>query len=170
MKLASHVSAPSPLPVRRRDSHVTARSFPGLVACAIALAAFAFAVPAGAEPAALDSGPATAAQIQRGKKVFNQICFACHQHNGKGMPGLFPPLAKSDFLKADPARAVWIVTHGLIGPVTVNHKKFNSAMPPQAQLSDQQVADVLTFVLNSWGNPGGHFTAAAAHQLREHQS
>ena len=169
MKLASHDPELRALPGRSRRIPVHARRFPSLLATAIALGALAFAAPAGAAPAALDGGPASAAQIKRGKKVFNQICFACHQHNGKGMPGLFPPLAKSDFLKADPARAVWIVTHGLIGPVTVNHKHFNSAMPPQAQLSDQQVADVLTFVLNSWGNPGGHLTAAEAHQLREHK-
>ncbi len=106
------------------------------------------------------------AQVNRGRVVFNQICFACHQPNGQGLPTLFPPLAGSDFLKANPERAARIVTHGLTGPVTVNGKAFNNIMPAQSQLSDQQVADVLTFVLNSWGNPGGNLTPARVHEIR----
>ena len=145
------------------------RRFPLLLSVILALAALSVPVRGLAATSPQDQGPASAAQIKRGRKVFNQICFACHQHNGLGMPHLFPPLAKSDFLKADPDRAVWIVTHGLVGPVTVNGKQFNSAMPSQQQLSDEQVADVLTFVLNSWGNSGGHFTAASVHELRTHK-
>jgi nitrite reductase (NO-forming) len=93
------------------------------------------------------------AQVERGKRVFMQTCFACHQPDGRGLPGVFPPLAGSDFLKADRERPVRIVTKGLSGPVTVNGRAFNSVMPAQV-LTDQQIADVLTYVTNSWGNTG----------------
>ncbi|MDD2762998.1 MAG: copper-containing nitrite reductase [Opitutaceae bacterium] len=97
------------------------------------------------------------AQVERGQRVYMQTCFACHQSDGRGLPGIFPPLAGSDFLKADRERAIRIVTRGLSGPVTVNGQAFNSIMPPQV-LTDQQIADVLTYVTNSWGNTGDAYS------------
>jgi nitrite reductase (NO-forming) len=94
-------------------------------------------------------------QIERGNKTFLTTCFACHLATGEGIPGVFPPLANSDFLNADKDRAIRIVTKGLSGPVTVNGKTYNNIMPPQTQLDDAAVADVLTYVLNSFGNKGG---------------
>ena len=94
-------------------------------------------------------------QFERGKQVFLTTCFACHLANGEGIPGVFPPLANSDFLNADKDRAIRIVTKGLSGPVTVNGKTYNNVMPPLPQLDDAAIADVLTYVLNSWGNKGG---------------
>ena len=94
-----------------------------------------------------------AAQMARGKKVYNAVCIACHQANGQGIPNLFPPLAKSDYLMADKERSIRIVLKGQSGPITVNGKQYNQVMPPQA-LKPDQVADVLTFVRNSFGNTG----------------
>jgi nitrite reductase (NO-forming) len=74
--------------------------------------------------------------------------------NGEGMPGVFPPLAKSDYLAADKTRAIRTVTKGLAGPIVVNGKPYNNMMPPQ-QFEDDQVADVLTYIMNSWGNELG---------------
>jgi len=97
-------------------------------------------------------------QIEKGKQVYMGLCFACHQPDGKGLPMAFPPLAGSDFLLADRERAVRIVLKGLTGPVTVNGQTINSAMPPQeAVLTDSQIADVLTYVYNTWGNQGDAF-------------
>jgi nitrite reductase (NO-forming) len=93
-------------------------------------------------------------QIERGKKAFMTSCFACHLAAGEGMPGVFPPLANSDYLNADKDRAIRIVTKGLSGPITVNGKSYNNVMPPQPQLDDAGVADVLTYIYNSWGNNG----------------
>ncbi len=94
-------------------------------------------------------------QSERGKQVYMGVCFACHMPDGKGLPNVFPPLAGSDFLVADRDRPIRIVLKGLVGPVTVNGATFNSAMPPQeAVLSEQQIADVLTFVTNAWDNKG----------------
>jgi nitrite reductase (NO-forming) len=90
-------------------------------------------------------------QLERGKSVFMQTCFACHQPNGLGIPGAFPPLAGSDYLKGDRRRTIETVLKGRNGPITVNGVTYNNLMPPQV-LTDAQVANVLTFVMNSWGN------------------
>jgi nitrite reductase (NO-forming) len=105
-------------------------------------------------------------QMERGKKVFLSVCFACHMQEGQGLPGVFPPLAESDFLKADKDRAIRIPLKGLSGPVTVNGKQYNNVMPPQTQLSDSQVADVLTYVMNSWGNNLGTVSTADVKRTR----
>ena len=114
--------------------------------------------------AEIKSNPAIAGlskemQVEKGKQVYMGLCFACHQLDGKGLPGAFPPLAGSDYLLVDRARAIRTVLKGLTGPIVVNGVTFNSAMPPQeAVLTDQQISDVLTFVYNSWGNKGDAFT------------
>jgi nitrite reductase (NO-forming) len=122
--------------------------------------------------AEIKSNPAIAGltkemQIEKGKQVYMGLCFACHQPDGKGLPGVFPPLAGSDFLRADHDRAIRIVLKGLSGPVTVNGQTINSAMPPQeAVLTDAQIADVLTYVLNSWGNKGDAISADHVKAIR----
>ncbi|HSC11527.1 MAG TPA: copper-containing nitrite reductase, partial [Rhodanobacteraceae bacterium] len=98
-------------------------------------------------------------QVKAGGELFNGTCSVCHQPNGAGLPNVFPPLAKSDYLAADPKRAIGILLHGLTGKVTVNGSEFNSVMPPMNQLNDDEVANILTYVLNSWGNPGGRISA-----------
>nr|WP_315196402.1 copper-containing nitrite reductase [uncultured Flavobacterium sp.] len=90
-------------------------------------------------------------QIKSGKGIFGTTCFACHQSEGQGVPNAFPPLAKSDYLNADPKRAIQALIRGLSGEITVNGKKINSVMPSQ-NLSDDEIADVLTYVYSSWGN------------------
>ena len=95
-----------------------------------------------------------------GKQVYETVCMACHQADGKGLPGAFPPLAGSDYLAGDPGRAVGVVVNGLQGEVVVNGVKFNSVMPAMVQLSDQQIADALTYAMNSWGNTAGSVTVA----------
>jgi nitrite reductase (NO-forming) len=105
-------------------------------------------------------------QIERGKKVYLSVCFACHLATGEGMPGVFPPLASSDFLNADKTRAIRIPIKGLSGPIAVNGKPYNNMMPPQPQLDDTQVADVLTYVLNEWGNSGGTVSVADVKRAR----
>ena len=104
-------------------------------------------------------------QIAAGKQLFTGTCSVCHQANGEGLPSVFPPLAKSSVLKNDPKRIVQIMLHGLSGKITVNGTEYNSVMPPMTQLTDDEVANIGTFVLNSWDNPGGQVTkeeAAAA--------
>ena len=106
-------------------------------------------------------------QIEKGKQVYLGLCFACHQVDGKGLPGAFPPLASSDYLLADRDRAVRTVLKGLTGPIVVNGVTINSVMPPQeAVLTDAQIADVLTYVDTSWGNQGEAFKADQVKAIR----
>jgi len=97
-------------------------------------------------------------QIKAGQQLFTGTCSVCHQATGEGLPGVFPPLAKSSLIAEDPKRTVQILLHGLNGKVVVNGKEYNSVMPPMSQLNDDEMANILTFVLNSWGNPGGRIT------------
>jgi nitrite reductase (NO-forming) len=107
-----------------------------------------------------------AQQIKAGGALFNGTCSVCHQNNGEGIASVFPPLAKSDFLNADKVRAIGVVLNGLSGPVTVNGNAYNSVMPPMSQLNDDEVANILTYVLNSWGNGGGQLHASDVAQHR----
>jgi nitrite reductase (NO-forming) len=98
-------------------------------------------------------GVATKEQkVEAGRVLYNGTCSVCHQQNGEGLAGVFPPLASSDYLVADTNRAIEIVLNGLTGPVTVNGDPYNSVMPPMSQLNDDEVANILTFTLNTWGN------------------
>jgi nitrite reductase (NO-forming) len=94
-----------------------------------------------------------AERMEFGKRVYNQVCAACHQQSGQGLAAVFPPLAGSDYLNADKERAMRIVIGGLEGPITVNGKPYNSQMPA-LELSDEDIANALTYVYNTWGNKG----------------
>ncbi|QRM89862.1 nitrite reductase, copper-containing [Lacinutrix sp. WUR7] len=90
-------------------------------------------------------------QMEFGKNAYMQTCFACHQAEGQGIPNAFPPLANSDYLNADVSRAIGIVLRGKTGEITVNGEKYNSVMTRQ-MLSTDEIANVMTYVYNSWGN------------------
>ncbi|MFK8037090.1 MAG: cytochrome c [Crocinitomicaceae bacterium] len=92
-----------------------------------------------------------------GEAVYNKTCIACHQADGNGMEGAFPPLAGSDYLMKDKNRAIAQVIHGSEGEITVNGKVYSGIMPPQV-ITDQEVKDVINYILNSWGNDGGEVT------------
>lgn len=92
-----------------------------------------------------------AQKIESGKQIYTKTCFACHQASGEGIDNAFPPLANSDYLNADVKRAIDIVLNGKTGEITVNGAKYNSVMTKQI-LTDEEVADVLTYIYNSWGN------------------
>jgi len=99
-------------------------------------------------------------RINNGQRVFTANCAACHQADGRGLPGAFPPLAGSDYIASDPLKAVHAVLNGLSGPITVNGTDYNAVMPNLAYLSNSDVADVVTFVINSFGNTGGEINVA----------
>ena len=124
---------------------------------------------AGAEKSAPQaSAPAMAKDsVADGKRVFNQVCAACHQGNAMGLPGAFPPLAMSDYLNAAPKGAIHIVLHGLSGKITVNNTGYESVMPALGpQLSDDEIANVLTYVLNNFNNKGGSISAEEVKAVR----
>lgn len=105
--------------------------------------------PAVAAPAAVNKED----RIKMGAQVFANNCAACHQATGQGVEGAFPPLAGSDYLNSDKIRAIKTITGGLQGKVTVNGKTFDGVMPAWS-LSDEDIANVMTYLYNSWGNSG----------------
>jgi nitrite reductase (NO-forming) / hydroxylamine reductase len=108
----------------------------------------------------------TEARIAAGKTVYQNVCQACHGVEGQGLPGAFPPVAGSDWIAENRERLVEVVLHGLSGPIVVNGKQYNAVMPPMPYLSDADIANVLTFVLNTWDNPGGEVQPAQVAQAR----
>lgn len=125
------------------------------------------AAPAGALADPSTAGPATAAQLTNGARIYRTLCAACHLPDGRGMAGVTPPLAGADYLLTDRERSVRIVLRGLSGPITVNGAAYHGIMPPlEAVLTDQQVADVLTYVFNTWGNAGEAFDPAFVANVR----
>jgi len=119
---------------------------------------------ASAAPAAA----ATPGDAIAGEAVYFRICVVCHQVTGLGLPPAFPPLDGSTAVaEADPGKAIRIVLHGLQGPIEVNGVTYNSVMPPpMPRLSDKEVADVLTYVRNEWGNQPAPVTVEAVTAVR----
>ncbi len=105
-------------------------------------------------------------RILTGKHIYNRTCLACHQLNGSGMSNVFPPLANSDYLNKDVARAIEIILKGKSGEITVNGKKYSSVMPSQL-LSDEDIANVLTYIYNSWDNNKTYVTPKMVKRIRE---
>ena len=88
--------------------------------------------------------------IADGEEIYADFCLQCHMDNGQGVPGSFPPLAKSDYLK-NIDQSIHAIKFGLKGPITVNGKSYNSNMISQG-LDDEEIADVMNYILRSWGN------------------
>ncbi|MES2919670.1 MAG: cytochrome D1 domain-containing protein [Pseudomonadota bacterium] len=106
--------------------------------------------------------------LDAGKAVYLANCAACHQPAGTGLAGAFPPLAKSDYLaKQSLDKVITVVLKGLTGAITVNGSKYNGVMPGLPQLSDTEVANVLTYVYSSWGNKAQTVTAAQVATARK---
>lgn len=98
--------------------------------------------------------PAAApAQVEEGKKVYMTVCVACHQPTGLGLPPVFPPLAKTEYVTGSPERFAAMILKGNAGPMTINGMTYNQIMPGQeAMLTDDKVAAVMTYVRQSFGN------------------
>ncbi|MCX7700303.1 MAG: c-type cytochrome [Gemmataceae bacterium] len=103
-----------------------------------------------------------------GERLYQGRCMACHQADGKGRPGQFPPLAGSEWVVGPPATLARIVLHGLQGKVTVAGESYNGQMPGlAAQMSDAQIAAVLTYVRQAWGNTAGPIDEAVVKAARQ---
>jgi mono/diheme cytochrome c family protein len=106
-----------------------------------------------------------------GISVYNSVCAACHQQNGQGVPGAFPPLAGSDWLLKDPATPIRIVLHGLSGAIDVKGTTFNNVMPEWgSRLSNQEIAAVLTYARSSWGNSAVEISTEMVDKIRQETS
>lgn len=127
------------------------------------------------EPSSLPSW--LSEQINSGKEIYMKaapgggLCFTCHQPNGQGIAGQFPPLADSDWVLGDKERLIKISIYGLMGEIEVNGVKYNNVMVPPGippgSLTDNQIADVLTYIRNDWGNSASSVSAEEVATVRE---
>jgi mono/diheme cytochrome c family protein len=104
--------------------------------------------------------------IARGKDVYQTYCISCHMEKGEGLEGVYPPLAKSDYLMADKKRSIVQIMKGITGEIKVNGKTYNMDMMG-VELSDQDVSDVLNYIRNSFGNKGSAVTPAEVKVARK---
>jgi len=118
-------------------------------------------------PGAKPAGAGGAAAGANGADIFTR-CAACHQASGLGVPGAYPPLAGSEWLNNNPEVPIRIVLHGLQGPITVKGTSFNNAMTPFGdQLSDAEIAAVISYERSSFGNHSSAITAEQVKTVRE---
>lgn len=103
--------------------------------------------------------------MKRGANTYNS-CQGCHGVTGGGQPGLIPPLAGSEWVTGGTERIARVVLHGLSGPVSVKGATYNGIMPPQGTLSDKEIAYVMTYIRNSWGNQGSLVTQEMVAKVR----
>jgi len=105
--------------------------------------------------------------MKQGQAVYSKTCFVCHQPTGAGIPGAFPPLAGSEWIAKDASIAVRNIINGMQGPIVVKGMTYNMPMPPVAGLSDKDIAAVVTYVNNSWGNAGPTVTEAEVTAIKK---
>ena len=104
--------------------------------------------------------------IARGKIVYGTNCLACHQADGSGVPNMNPPIINTSWVLGSKTVLIQQVLKGSANKVEIDGEKFHNSMPPQPQLTDQQIADVLTYVRNSFGNKASIVTPAEVKTVR----
>jgi mono/diheme cytochrome c family protein len=110
--------------------------------------------------------PLKSKSMLSGKKVYDMYCQACHQADGNGVPRLNPPLAVTVYVTGSKTRLIDIVLKGLTDPLEINGEDYNNPMAAHSFLTDQQIADVLTFIRNSFGNKAGAISVAEVKKQR----
>lgn len=102
-----------------------------------------------------------------GNQLYNKYCLMCHQADGSGVPHMFPPLSRNKKITGPSTDLIRIVIFGLEGPIVVNGKDFSQVMPPQDYLNDKQIADILSYIRNTWGNKASVVTPAEVSKVRK---
>ena len=93
--------------------------------------------------------------VAKGKSQYSTVCASCHQPTGEGVAGQFPPLKASEYVIQGETRVVAILLHGIIGPLQVNGKSYNNAMPAQGAVkTNKDIAQIASYIRNEWGNKG----------------
>jgi mono/diheme cytochrome c family protein len=119
---------------------------------------------------AATAGPVQVDPVARGKSLFMANCIACHQVSGQGIPGMYPPLAGSEWVTGGEEGVVRVLLHGLSGPITVEGQQFNNVMPSFGtngfNWKDNQIAWVLTYVRQEWGNAAPEVTVETVARIR----
>ena len=104
-----------------------------------------------------------------GKGLYQRLCQSCHRDTGEGLGMLIPPLKKSDYLMKDVVGAARVIRYGLEGAIVVNGQEYNQPMPPHSDLTPLEIAEILTYISNSWGNEHGGVTTEAVKKALQEQ-
>lgn len=116
------------------------------------------------KPTAKSSG--LAQSLIKGKAVYQQYCLTCHQADGGGVPNLNPPLIKTTYVLGDQTRLINIILKGMSTGVVIDDEEYTNPMPPLNILSDEQIANVLTYVRNNFQNKASAITASQVKAVR----
>jgi len=107
-----------------------------------------------------------AMQEHPGKRVYDQYCRACHMADGAGMRGMHPPLVNNKTVNGNAGKLIEVTMKGMSGKVVINGVEYNGIMPPHTHLTNQQIADVLTYVRQNFSNNSGPITPEDVAKLR----
>ena len=116
--------------------------------------------------AALLKAQSLKASMDRGQKVYEKVCLSCHMADGGGVPHLNPPLSQTSYALGDKSKIIYIVLHGMTDRIPIDDEFYSNNMAAHTDLNDQQIADVLTYVRNSFGNKASAVTAAEVKAVR----
>lgn len=130
-----------------------------LLICAFALLACE------AEEGEADTGQEEQVE-QLGDRVYNSYCTTCHQPQGQGVPNAYPPLSESEWVQGDEGRLIRLVLHGVEGPMEVQDETYNQPMIAHGHLSDEEIAAVLTYIRQNFGNDAGAVTPDEVETIR----
>ncbi len=103
---------------------------------------------------------------QKGNALYKQYCLTCHQADGSGVPRMNPPLIKTSYVTGDKTKLIKWVLQGSVEKVPIDGQNYSNNMPAQSYLTDQQIADVLTYIRGSFGNKSSAITAAEVKTVR----
>lgn len=119
-------------------------------------------------PSSMSGSMKKTAGTANGAQVFTSNCASCHQAQGQGVAGSFPPLAKNPVVTGDATKVIHIVKYGLNGKISVKGQSFNGMMPAwKGTLSDGDIASVITYIRSSWGNSASAVTTAAVTAVKK---
>lgn len=118
------------------------------------------------KPKSVSQGGVDKASLERGQKIYSTYCLACHQADGSGVPGLNPPLIKTKWVLGDKKKLITVILKGMDEPIEVDGEEYNNVMASHAFLKDQEVADVLTYIRNSFGNKASVVTPTEVKTVR----
>jgi len=104
--------------------------------------------------------------VTRGEVVYKKVCLSCHMADGGGVPHLNPPLIQTSYVLGDKSKIIYIVLHGMTDRIAIEDEYFSNNMAAHTDLNDQQIADVLTYVRNSFGNKASAVTVAEVKAVR----
>jgi mono/diheme cytochrome c family protein len=122
------------------------------------------APPAVAKPSTTEKPHTT--QSGAGKNIYNTYCLSCHQKDGSGVPGMYPPLQNSNIVTGDKDKLIHILLNGLEGEIEVNGDIYDGVMPKQSNLTDEQIANVLTYIRQNLGNKAGEVRMEEVAKMR----